>query len=92
MSNVSIWNLGRTLSNATTPGPSEPGSDGNEGVRLISQRCKISGDSPSYSLVSYAAHSFEGGSYSAAEMHSMYYTTLADGAAKNVSGFPLWVK
>ena len=28
----SIWTLDRTLSGSATPSPSEPGSDGNEGV------------------------------------------------------------
>ena len=32
----SIWSIDRTLSGATIPGQSEPGSDGNEGVILIS--------------------------------------------------------
>ena len=35
MSNSSIWPIDRTLSSATTPDKSEPGSDGNEGVLHI---------------------------------------------------------
>ena len=31
----SIWPIDRTLSGATTPGQSRPGSDGNEGVLYI---------------------------------------------------------
>ena len=31
----SIWPIDRTLLGATTPGQSEPGSDGNEGVLRI---------------------------------------------------------
>ena len=34
----SIWPIDRTLSGATTPGQSGPGSDGNEGVLCIPQR------------------------------------------------------
>ena len=33
----SIWALDRTLSAATTPGPSGPGSDGHVGVLCIPQ-------------------------------------------------------
>ena len=32
---TSIWSIERTLSDATTPGKSGPGSDGNEGVLCI---------------------------------------------------------
>ena len=35
MSNNSIWPIDRTLSSATTPGQSGPGSNGNEGVHHI---------------------------------------------------------
>ena len=37
MSNSSIWPIDRTLLSATTPGQSEPGSNGNQGVLCISQ-------------------------------------------------------
>ena len=33
MSNSSIWPINSILSGDTTPGQSEPGSDGNEGVK-----------------------------------------------------------
>ena len=33
----SIWPIGSTLSGATIPGQSGPGSNGNEGVLLINQ-------------------------------------------------------
>ena len=36
-----------TLSGATTPSQSEPGSDGNEGVLRIPQNLSITGTSPS---------------------------------------------
>ena len=35
MSNSSIWPIDETLSMATTPGQSGPGSDGNEGALSI---------------------------------------------------------
>ena len=35
MSNGSIWHVDRALSGATTPGKSERGGDGNEGVLHI---------------------------------------------------------
>ena len=35
MSNSSSWSIDRTLSSATTPGQSGPGSDGNEGILHI---------------------------------------------------------
>ena len=35
MSKSSIWPIDRTLSGATTPGQSEPGSDGNGGIVCI---------------------------------------------------------
>ena len=47
------FNIDRTLSGATTPGQSELGIDGNEGVLHISQSSSIIGASPSDSLVSY---------------------------------------
>ena len=39
----SIWPIDRTLSGATTPGQSGPGSDGNEGVLRIPQNSSITG-------------------------------------------------
>ena len=49
----SIWPIDRTLSGATTPGQSGPGSNGNEGVLHIPQCSSITGASPSDCLVSY---------------------------------------
>ena len=43
----SIWPIDRTLSGATTPGQSEPGSDGNEGIHRIPQSSSITRTSPS---------------------------------------------
>ena len=48
----SIWPIDKTLSCATTPGQSGPGSDGNEGALLITQSSRISGSSPSDCFVS----------------------------------------
>ena len=56
------------LSGATTPGQSEPGSNGNEGVLHIPQSSSITGISPSDCLVSYPGHSWRGGSYPTEEM------------------------
>ena len=44
--------MDRALSGATTPGQSEPGSDGNKGVFRILQSSSITGTSPSDCLVS----------------------------------------
>ena len=35
MSNTSVWPIDKILSDATTPGQSEPGNYGNEGVLHI---------------------------------------------------------
>ena len=56
----SIWPLDMTLSGATTPGQTVPGSDGNEGVLCIRQSSSITGTSPSDRLVSYLGHSLVG--------------------------------
>ena len=55
MSNSSIWPTDTTLSGATTPGQSGPGSNGNEGVFSILQISNITGASLSDCLVSYPA-------------------------------------
>ena len=66
MKHVVLFNpLIGPLSGATTPGPSGPGSDGNEGVLCIPQSSSIAGTSPSDSLVSYPGHSL-GESYPSA--------------------------
>ena len=62
MSNSSLWPLDRTLSGATTPSQSRPGSDGNEGILLIPRSFGITGASPSDCLVLYPEHSL-GASY-----------------------------
>ena len=50
-----------TLLGATTPGQSEPGSDGNDEVLRIPQNSSITGTSPSDYLVSYLGHSLDEG-------------------------------
>ena len=48
----SIWLKDGTLSGATIPGQSEPGSNSNEGVIRTLQNSSITGTSPSDCLVS----------------------------------------
>ena len=57
----SIWPMDRTLSDATTPGQSEPGSDNNDGVLHIPQSSSIIGASTSDCFVSYQGHLLVGG-------------------------------
>ena len=64
-----ILSIDRTLSGATTPGQSGPGSDGNDGVLRIPQSSSITRASSSDYLVSYLGHSL-GESYPSAEMGS----------------------
>ena len=52
MSNSSIWPIDRALSDATTPGRSGPGNNGNVGVLPIHQSSKT-GVSPSNGFVLY---------------------------------------
>ena len=72
----SIWPMGRTLSGATIPDQSGPGSNDNEGVLHIPQSSSISGASPSNCLVSYPGHLLEE-FHSSAEMQSMYSAASA---------------
>ena len=74
----SILPIDSTLSGATTPGQSRPGSDGNERVFHIPKSSGIIGTSPSDYLVSYPGHSLGWGF--SAEMQSEYSTTLANWA------------
>ena len=68
-----IWPIDRTLSDATTPGQSGPGSHDDEGVFCIPQSSSITGTSPSDCYVSYPGHSL-GESYSSTMKHSVYST------------------
>ena len=72
-----IWHINRTLSSATTPVQSGPGSDCNKGVLRIPQ--SITEGSPPDCLVAYPGHSF-GESYLSAETQSVYSTAPADWA------------
>ena len=81
MSNSSIWPIDRTLSGATSPDQSGPGSNGNERVLHIPQSSSITEASPSYCLVSYPEHSLAVGvSYLSTEMQSVYSLTPANWA------------
>ena len=57
MTNISIWPVDRTLSGATTPGHSRPGSEGNDGILRIPQRSSITGARSSDCLVLNPGHS-----------------------------------
>ena len=70
-----------TPSGATTPGQSEPRSDGNEGVLRIPQSSSITEASPSDYLVLYPKHSL-GESYSSGKMQSVYSKASADWAKR----------
>ena len=56
----SIWSIDKTLLDATTPGQSGPGMDGNKEVFRIPQSSSITGTLPSDCLVSYPGHLFGG--------------------------------
>ena len=68
--NGSICSTDVTVTGATTPGQSEPRSNGNEGV-LYNPKSSKTGASTSNSLVSWTRHSLrEQGSYPSTEMQS----------------------
>ena len=71
-----------TLSGATTPGQSEPGSDGTKGVLRISHISKA-GASLSDGLISYPRHSWED-SYPSDEKQSVYSPAPTDKAIKQI--------
>ena len=56
----SIWPIDRNLSDATSPGQSGSGSNGNKVVLCVPQSSSITGASRSDCLVSYLGHSLEG--------------------------------
>ena len=77
----SIWPIDRTLSGATAPGQSWPGSDGNERVLRIPQSSSITETSTSDCLVSYQDTCCGGGeSYPSAEKQLVYSTAIDDWA------------
>ena len=68
-------------------GQSGPGSNGNERVLHIPQSPSITRTSQSDCLVSYPGHSFGmGGSFSSAEVQSVYSTAPADWATDQHAG------
>ena len=87
--NSSIQPTERTLSVATIPEESGPGSNGNAGILLIPQSSSITGISPLDCLMSY--HWEWGASYLSAEMQLVYSTAPAD-RAKRISRFILFSK
>ena len=76
-----------SLSGATSPNQSEPGSDGSKGVLRNPLRSSITGASSSDCLVSYPGQTLEE-SYPSEEMQSVYSTAPADWArACNINYF-----
>ena len=71
-----MWPIDYTLSGATTPDQSRPGSHSNDGLLHIPQSSKT-GTSPSDCLMSYTGHSLVQ-SYLSAEIQSMYSTASVD--------------
>ena len=65
----SFWPINRALSGATTPGQSEPGSDGNEGDTTHSPKFKNYWSLTMRSLLFF---------YPSAEMQPVYFTAPAD--------------
>ena len=72
MSNSSICPIDRTLSGATTPGQSGPGSDGNEGVLHIPQSSKTGASLPDGLMLYPGQLSDE--SYSCRDAVSVFYS------------------
>ena len=64
--------IDRAFSGTTILGQIRPGSDGNDGVLRITQSSSNTGTSPSYWLVSYTEHSFEGGGPTLLQRSSRY--------------------
>ena len=68
----SIWPIDRTLSGATSPGQSGPGSDSNKGVLYIPQSSSITGTAPADCLVSYRGRSSCGGGLTSLQRCNRY--------------------
>ena len=66
-----IWPIHRTLSGASTPGQSGPGSDGNEGELCISESLALL--EPHHQIVQCKIQF-----YTSAKMQSVYSTVQAD--------------
>ena len=88
MSNSSFLPIDRTLTGATTPGQSGPGSDNNKWVFCFLQ-C-ITRASLSECLVSYPGYSLEV-SYLSAEMKTVYSTVSVDWVTPLGKG-KLWIQ
>ena len=73
-----IWPINKTLSGATTPNQSGPGSDGNKGALRIPQSSSITETSSSDCLVSYLGQL-------SAEKQSVYSTAPADWVSQKYS-------
>ena len=86
MSNSSISTIDKTLSVATTPGQSGPGSNGKEGILNISQSSKA-GASPTASLMKSSGHWWRGGAYPSAEIQLVYSTVPVDWADNYMSSY-----
>ena len=88
MSNSFIWPIDGTLSGASTPGLSEYGSIGKEGVYHISP-IFWTGPSSSNGLVSYLGYMLAAGlgSYSSAEMQLLYSIASAARAEMEFNRF-----
>ena len=78
---TSIWPIDKTLSGATTPRQSGPGSNDNKVVLRIHQSSSIIEASPSDCFVSYPRNSLEV-SYPSEEKRSVYSTAPADWATR----------
>ena len=76
----SLQPIDRTLSGATSPGQSGPGSDGNEGVLSILQSFNITETLSSDCFVSYPGQSLEAGSYTFAKKQLVYSIASANKA------------
>ena len=72
------------ISDATTPGQSGPGSDGNEVVLCIPQSSSITGASLLNCIMSYPGHSL-GEPYPSTETKSVYSTALPNWTSKKVN-------
>ena len=74
----SFWTIDRTLSGATTPNQSGPGSDGNEEVLHIPLSSSITGTSPSDCFSVIFRTLIRRKFYTSAEKQSVYSTALAN--------------
>ena len=82
MSNSSILSIDRTLSGATTPGQSGPGSDVNEEVLYVHQSSRTEA-SPSDISTSYPGHSLVG-------VFIHYKVSVVVFYSPSQLGFPFW--